>query len=63
VYKFHHADLKKTIPEMKFAYVLFQMHASVSLWLDACPSVLYSAPLHDTYRNQHMISNKYWMPY
>jgi len=38
---------------MKFVYILFETHASVSLWLDACPSVPYSAPLHDTYENQH----------
>jgi len=29
------------------------MHASVSLSLDACPSVPYSAPPHDTYENQN----------
>jgi hypothetical protein len=38
---------------MKFVYILFEMHASVSLSLDACPSVPYSAPPHDTYENQN----------
>ena len=43
---------------MKFAYILFEMHVSVLWWPDACPSVPYSAPLHDTYENQHIINNQ-----
>jgi len=49
---------KKSSQEMKFAYILFEMHASVLWWPDACPSVPYSAPLHDTYENQHIINNQ-----